>query len=94
MNEPMVDGLPINYAGLPQRFRDGMRRYLENGIRPGAFISGVLANEFSPTVLNADDDLTLYDLRTMVRWLHCNAPGVAFGSTDALKSWIAKRRTP
>ncbi len=94
MSEPMVEGLPINYAGCPERFRDGMRRYLEVGIRPGFFLAAVIADQFFSAVVFADADVTIDDLRTIGAWMYNHAPSASFGSAEALNFWIAKRRTP
>lgn len=36
----------INYSILPEHMREGTRRYIEHGNRPGDFLYLVLSNDF------------------------------------------------
>ena len=42
MAEVLVDGVAVDYSGLPAEHRETMRLYVEHGLDPGSGISAVL----------------------------------------------------
>lgn len=79
----------INYSRLPEHMRDGMRRYIENGIPPGSFQRAVLSNDLMEAFRRADD-VNAYAMRDYAVFLTCEAPGGCFGSPEHVKDWIAQ----
>ena len=62
-----------HYDGLPVGLRDGMRRYIEDGVEPGGFLTAVLANNLRDAVFYADDE-NLPRLADIVRWCYNEIP--------------------
>ena len=88
MSELLVDGEPIDYSGLPENLRAGVRRYIESGVRPGSFLSSVIRNDLRMAVQLGDDDMTLCSLRKITIWFYNHAPPTSYGSAERMKSWI------
>lgn len=79
--------MAINYNALPEHMRDGMRRYIENGIMPGEFLAAVLCNDLIGALQNADDT-NIDALPIYGRWLHNEAPVSCYGSAKAVATWM------
>lgn len=76
---------------VPSKLHGGLVRYVARGIRPGSFLSAVLANNLAQAVVRADDETTLDDMRALVRWLHNEAETDCHGSPEKMAAWIEKR---
>ncbi len=76
--------LPYYYL-LPDHLREGMRRYVEEGLQPGGFLQAVLRNDFVDAVGHADavSFLALYSIATFLLEL----PPQAWGSEAKVKAW-------
>lgn len=79
----------INYSRLPAYMQAGMRRYIENGIPPGSFLTAVLSNDLMEAFRRADDVNRLAML-DYAMFLHNEAPCGCFGSPEHVKDWIAQ----
>ena len=86
-----VDGEPIDYSGLPEHLRDGVRRYMDSGVRPGSFLCAVISNDLVLAFRLADDGLTLTALQSITRWFIWHAPQGSFGSASEMDTWILGR---
>jgi hypothetical protein len=75
------------YEALPSHLRDGMRRYLEEGIPTGGFLRAVLENDLMGAVKRASPGTNLLAL---VDWLLEHAPADAWGSVEAVSNWIQR----
>jgi hypothetical protein len=71
---------------LPERCREGIRRWIEEGILPGSFLRAVLSNDFMAAVCRADD-FNRPHLVDFAHFLHGYAPSGCFGSPDVLQTW-------
>lgn len=80
----------IDYSRLPEHMRDGMRRYIENGIPPGSFQRAVLSNDLMEAFKRADD-VNSAAMIDYARFLYNEAPGGCYGSPEHVKGWIAHR---
>jgi hypothetical protein len=80
----------INYEGLPQSLRGGMRRYIDDRVEPGAFLVAVLRNDLSEACARADDS-NRHRLFEIVRWIYNEAPGLCWGSPAAVEAWLEER---
>jgi hypothetical protein len=80
----VIDGLST--SGVPEYLRGGLVRYFSDGILPGGFLQAVLANDLRGTVSRADP-YALLGLLSLVRFLVDHAPGVAWGSREAVLAW-------
>jgi len=76
-----------DYSGLPEGLRNGMKRYVEDGIRPGGFLTACLENNLTGAV-NRADATNLPRLQDIVRWLYNEAPGSCWGSVDQVHAWM------
>ncbi len=82
--------MTLDYSGLPERWRETMRRYFEGGCRPGSFLTSCLRNDLCAAIVNADAD-SLTGLPPICRWLWSEAPIVSWGSIAKVDNWIAAR---
>lgn len=82
----------MNYDKLPNPdLVDGLRRYIEEGIIPGHFLTACLENDLSDAIGRADAyNLSL--LPNIVRWLYNEAPGDCWGSPVRVLAWHEKHR--
>jgi len=88
----LVDGEPIDYdAGdlLPDYMRGAMKRYMENGIEPGHFLTAVLSNDLMEAASRADD-FNRRKLFDYCMWLANHAPRNSFGSPETVKEWMKR----
>lgn len=74
---------------IPEHMRGGMKRYFEDRILPGSFLTAVLSNNLKMAVLKADD-INIHRLPDYVRWLYWEAPATAWGSPERVRIWISK----
>lgn len=68
---------------------DGLKRYVEEGIPVGGFLSAVISNDLREACGRADD----YNLRVIpiyVAWLYNEAPGGCWGSKENMDAWIER----
>ena len=86
-----VDGMPIKYELLPERFRGGVERWIEHGVTPGRFLSAVL-NIQLPQAFSSADDKSLASLRDIVIWFYNHAPQGSFGSPETTSRWAEARQ--
>lgn len=77
----------FNYEKLPESLRDGMKRYVEDGLLPGHFLTAVLENNLFSAVMRADAN-NLKELPSIVKWIHWKIPSSSHGSDITVKAWI------
>jgi len=77
----------IDYSLLPEHLRDGMRRYVEHGIRPGHFLTAVLENDLLEA-FNRADETSAYALKNIAEFLQCQLPMECYGSFEAVNRWV------
>lgn len=75
---------------FPLHVKEGLSLYLGAGIRPGSYLTAVLENDLREAVKRADDDSERATF-AIVRWLYNHAPSEAWGSVDAVKTWMEQR---
>ena len=78
----------IKYGKLPEHMRGAARRYVEEGIKPGGFLTAVLCNDLMEAYACADD-INTASIRTWVLWLYNDAPSLCYGSIDVVDAWCA-----
>lgn len=89
MNMQMVDGIPVDYSGLPERHRETARLYVEHGCTPGSGWEAMLSNDLRAIIMV--DAETAADMRQIYRWLVNHAPSRAWGSIERVREWIKAR---
>jgi len=77
----------IDYSGLPDYMRDGIRNYLEHGLRPGDFLLAVLSNDLMEAFVQVDD-VNRAAMHDWVRFLYNHAPRNSWGSPDLVDDWV------
>lgn len=87
-NIPLDD---IRYEDLPESLQEGMRRYIEHGIRPGGFLAAVLENNLCQAFWHADRE-NLPQLRKIVDWCNEELPCVCWGSEKRVDEWMVRMR--
>ncbi|NDC55374.1 MAG: hypothetical protein EBZ69_00825 [Alphaproteobacteria bacterium] len=77
------------YAAIPERMQEALKRYVLESVKPGDFLSAVLSNDLRNAVGRADrDNVTLLPL--YIRWLYNVAPGNCWGSPENFETWLAR----
>ena len=66
-----------------------IRRYVDEGIAPGHFLTAVIDNDLKGAVSRADDD-NLANLPAFVAYFYNEAPGGCWGSSQARLAWLAR----
>jgi hypothetical protein len=67
----------------------GVRRYLENGRRPGHFLTAVICNDLKEAFARADNS----NARLMGEWVkffYNEVPNNAWGSKEKMETWLAQ----
>ena len=78
--------MEISYERLPETLRDGAKMWIEEGIRPGHFLSAVINNNLADAVGRADDQNVLR-LHAIVGFWFNEAPARCWGSVDKAAAW-------
>ncbi len=86
-----VNGIAVDYSGLPGRYQTTMQRYLEDGIEPGSACRAILENDLAMAIGRADSD-TLRQLPQIVKWLWNEIPEGAWGSKARVSGWMRAQR--
>lgn len=71
---------------IPDYMRPGMIKWIENGVRPGGFLTAVLSNDLFGAFIRADD-INMTRIKDYVQFLYCYAPAACFGSLDKVELW-------
>lgn len=78
----------IDYGGCPVLYQGGLRRYLEERIRPGHLLSAVLENNLCGA-MNRFSGHDFSELHTLVKFVYNEIPDVAWGSKGKVAKWLA-----
>lgn len=76
---------------LPERFAGGVKRFIEQGITPGSFLTAVLENDLKETFAKADT-VAIRELPGIVAWLYSYAPADCWGSQENVHAWRMARK--
>ena len=79
----------IDYDRLPEHMRGAARRYVEQGIKPGVFLTAVLCNNLKTACIHADS-INLAAMRDWAIWLLNEPPPACHGSTSRVSAWRKK----
>jgi hypothetical protein len=77
----------IDYSILPEHMRGEMRRYMEDGIRPGDFLYLILCNDFVHALCHADP-INMARIVSYAEFLYLEAPASCGGSREKVDAWI------
>lgn len=81
---------PGDYARIPARMQDAIRRYVVQGLIPGHFLQGVISNDLRMAVNHADDE-NLPMIKLYVQWFYNHAPAGCNGSVESMLKWSSER---
>jgi len=81
---------PSKLDMVPEHLRDGLTRYVEQGIRPGNGLLSILMDRRLSEVLSACDDVTVANLRSIYRFLYNYATGQCHGDAQRVYAWIER----
>jgi hypothetical protein len=76
----------MRFSLIPEHLRDGMRRYIFDGVPTGDFLAAVLANDLRDAAVRADH-INLMALPEIVRFLHNEAPAACWGDARRVRAW-------
>tara|TARA_R100000656_G_scaffold59398_1_gene46247 strand:- start:34 stop:321 length:288 start_codon:yes stop_codon:yes gene_type:complete len=76
-----------DYGRLPPHLQGGVRRYIEEGIPPGDFLTAVITNNLRLAVGHADST-SLAALTDIVRFFYNEPPGGCWGTPEKMKAWM------
>lgn len=76
----------IDLSALPEYMHPGLIRYLEEGTRPGSFLTMVLENDFIGACGHADFNNRCY-LYEYARILALDFPPESYGSKVKVQAW-------
>ena len=74
---------------VPGDMQDGLERYVNDGCRPGNFLSAVLSNNLEMAVQHADST-NISRLFDYVYVIYNNAPAGCHGSKERFEAWIKR----
>ena len=76
-----------DWSLIPGYMVGGLRRYIENGIEPGSFLTAVICNDLKEACGRADDT-NRYRLFQYVEFFYNYAPSDCWGSPEKYAAWI------
>ncbi len=82
--------MTVNYDRLPEHMQAATRRYIEQGAKPGDFLTAVIRHDLFLAVGHADP-VNLAALRDWCQFFYNEAPGSCHGSPDRMTAWMARR---
>ena len=71
---------------LPHHIRGAVERWIEYGVYPGSFLTGVLMNDLRMSALNADV-INSTRIADIVKWFVQYAPWNCWGSESLVQQW-------
>ena len=78
---------------IPDRMMEGLKRWIDHGIKPGSFMLAVLTNDLRGAIERADDE-NLANLPAYLGYLYNEAPGGCWGSVEKVADWAKKKAQP
>jgi len=74
---------------IPERTLDGIKRYVEDRIPPGGFLTAMLENNLTESFGRADKENreALYEI---VGYVYNKTPSVCWGSPEKVKKWLKR----
>ena len=80
------------YELLPAHLRAGMRRYVEQGIRPGSFLQALLEEDYPKLgAYMVNGPYTLQERDNILTFTE-TLPAEAWGTPAAVEAWIESKR--
>ena len=85
----MTDPEEYTFQGfyIPSRMIAGIRRYVDERIPPGRFLTAIIQNNLSGAVGQADDE-NMKNIPAFVGYCYNKTPGACWGSKAKMKAWL------
>ena len=74
---------------IPERMMPGIKRYIENGIKPGSFLTAIIQNDLIGVCRYADYE-NLRNIPAYTAYFYNECPMSCWGSPEKMKNWIKK----
>lgn len=74
---------------IPGHMFEGLRRYIDEGIIPGSFLTAVLENDLHNAFSYADSH-NFRNIPAYIYYLYNDAPFSCWGSPERVKKWAAQ----
>lgn len=81
-----------NYDLLPEGLRDGVKLYIEDGIKPGSFLTAVVCNDLKESFGRADEN-SIRRMFDIVSFFYNEVPLNCWGSKKNMETWMQQRRS-
>lgn len=82
---------PTPNNGVPAYTMGALRRYVDEGMEPGGFLTAVLSNDLFNAIGRADGT-NAAALENIVRHIYCHEPFDCWGSKERVTAWLDKKR--
>ena len=73
---------------VPPLVVKSLKNYVENRVKPGGFLSAVLANNLKAAIMSADPQ-SLAGLKSLVMFIYDYIPGNCHGSYQDMNRWLS-----
>jgi len=77
---------------IPERMMHGIRLYIDMGVAPGHFLTGIITNNLRGAVGGADDE-NIKNIPAYIGYFYNEAPSGCWGSIEIMDNWIASFNT-
>lgn len=89
--EYKFDNEVASLMGIPDRMQGGLKRWLEEGIYPGSFLTAVLEGKLMDAIAYADAE-NVNILARYAHFLRAAFPPSSYGSEKKCRLWCARHR--
>lgn len=86
----MIEWNPDQMHLVPAHLREGLARYVEQGIRPGDGLLSILEDRPLSEIIPRCDDEVQANLGYIFRFLYNNVGSPAWGSKERVAAWMAR----
>ncbi len=86
-------GYQLDYSGLPEHLRPGLKAYIEQRVPPGGFIRAVLENDLLRASGQADH-INRHLLPEITQWVYMEAPQACWGTPEKVSEWLGEAQAP
>ncbi len=76
---------------IPQYMMKPLMSYIQNGQRPGDFLTAVICNDLHTAVARADEH-NIINIKAYIGYLYNEAPAGCWGSYDNMQEWINQKQ--
>lgn len=76
---------------ISDRMMPGIKRYIEDGIQPGRFLTAIIQNNFSEVCGQADDE-NIQNLPAYAAYFYNEAPSDCWGTKEKMTAWMDLKR--